>query len=183
MSAGFGFDISVGRVFGRVAQIAIHAPSIESLAERWVCEMNAGPFFLLEHIALKSSSYRGAPSRFDHSSAYGQCGDIMIELIHQHDDAPSAVRDMYSANETGVHHAAIFVGNLSAAIARAEGLGIGIAQDAETIEGVRFVMADARAECGVMLEFYEASEPLAKFYAYVRRKSQGWNGENPLRRL
>jgi hypothetical protein len=33
----------------------------------------------------------------------------MIELISQHGDAPSALRDMYAANEFGIHHVATFV--------------------------------------------------------------------------
>ena len=181
MDAGLHFDISIGAEFGKVVQLAFHAPSIPDLAARWAKEVGAGPFFLLEHVALKRSAYRGAPATFDHSSAYGQCGDVMVELIHQHDDTPSAVRDMFAADETGLHHAAIFVDDIAAAIARAQTAGFAVALDAETHDGVRFVMADARAAYGCMLEFYEASEPLRKFYAYVRRKAEGWNGVDPLR--
>lgn len=181
--SGFAFDISIGREFGQVVQLAIHAPAIPQLAARWVREMGAGPFILLEHVKLRSALYRGAISQFDHSSAYGQLGDIMIELIHQHDDAPSAVRDMYRAEESGLHHAAIFVDNLRSAIASAQDQGMVIALDAETADGVRFVMADARERYGCMLEFYESSAALQKFYAYVRRKSEGWDGRDPLRRL
>ncbi|HSN72231.1 MAG TPA: hypothetical protein VLT59_12020 [Steroidobacteraceae bacterium] len=55
-----------------------------------------GPFFLLEHIALEWSRYRGQPAPFDHTSAYGQAGEVMIEFITQHNHAPSAVRDQYA---------------------------------------------------------------------------------------
>jgi hypothetical protein len=48
---------------------------------------------------------------------------------------------------------------------------------------VDFAMVDASAELGHMLEFYEARDELAKFYAYVRRKAEGWDGRDPLRRL
>lgn len=183
MGEGLSFSVAIGAEFGRVVQFAFHAPSIEEHAARWAGEMGAGPFYIFDRIALSKSLYRGAATRFDHSSAYGQLGDMMIELIHQHDDTPSAVRDMFAADEAGLHHAAIFVDNVAKAIAQAERRGMAIALDAVTADGVRFVMADARAKYGCMLEFYEPSELLRNFYAFVRRKSESWNGADPLRRL
>lgn len=168
--------------FGRVEQIAFHAPEISLAASRWA-PAGAGPFYLLEHIALAQCLYRGAPAHFDHSSAYGQYRDVMVELIHQHDDQPSPVRDMFGATAEGVHHAAVFAADLDAAARVCAGKGFEIALDATTTTGVRFLMADARAECGVMLELYEPTEAMTKFYAFIRKKSEGWNGEAPLRRL
>jgi hypothetical protein len=181
--ASLALDISIGAEFGRVAQLAVHAPSIQDLAARFADEMGAGPFYLMEHIPLQRSLYRGAPAPFDHSSAYGQLGEVMIELIHQHGDEPSAIRDMYAAGETGLHHAAIFVDVLDEAVGRAHQAGMAIALDATTLDGVRFVMADARASYGCMLELYERSPALKKFYSFIRRKAEGWDGGAPLRRL
>ena len=75
---------------GRLApvQIAYHVPDPEAAAERYAREHGWGPFFLMEHIALERSLHRGTPAKFDHSSAYGQAGELMIELITQHDDTP-----------------------------------------------------------------------------------------------
>lgn len=183
MGAGLTLSILLGAEFGRVVQLAFHAPSIAAQAAHWSSVGGAGPFFLFEHISLARSDYRGSPQPFDHSSAYGQLGDIMIELIHQHDDAPSAVRDMYAAHQTGLHHAAIFVDDLGAAAIEAERRNMAIALDAETSDGVRFIMADARAQHGCMLEFYEPSDALMRFYAFIRRKAERWDGREPLRRL
>ncbi len=168
--------------FGAVVQVALHAPDISAAASAWA-KKGAGPFYLLEHVKLASCLYRGAPAAFDHSSAYGQFGDIMLELIHQHDDRPSPVRDMYDAATEGVHHAAVFVDDLDRAARAVSERGFAIALDATTETGVRFLMADARAVCGVMLELYEPTDALAKFYAFVQRKSEGWAGDAPLRRL
>lgn len=175
---------AVGRLgFGEAVQIAFHAPDIAAASARWTTASGAGPFYLLEHVALARCVYRGRASQFDHSSAYGQYGDVMIELIHQHNDQPSPVRDMYGAKEEGPHHAAVFAADLDAAAGACAARGFAIALDATTATGVRFLMADARAECGVMLELYERTEALARFYAFIRRKSEGWDGVDPLRRL
>ncbi len=169
--------------FGPVVQLAYHAPDIDAAARYWSQQLSAGPFYLIEHIALEAAFYRGAPARFDHSSAYGQLGDVMIELIHQHDDAPSAVRDMYDAHSEGLHHAAVFVDDVQAALDRAAAQGMACALDARLKGGMRFAMVDARKAHGHMLEFYEPSPDLRKFYDFIRRKSKGWDGEAYLRRL
>jgi hypothetical protein len=164
-------------------QIAYHVPDPASAAVRYAQEFGWGPFFLMEHIPLERSFYRGRPEAFDHTSAYGQAGDLMVELVTQHGDAPSALRDMYAAHETGVHHVAYFVPVLSEALSRFRERGMEVALEARTSGGVEFAMVDARAEVGHMLEFYEPRPELRTFYDYVRRKSQQWNGEDPVRRL
>jgi hypothetical protein len=180
---GLRFEPSNGAEFGRVAQFAIHAPDIEAAARQWAGEMGAGPFYLFEHIRLDKCLYHGRAARFDHSSAYGQLGDMMIELIHQHDNAPSAIRDMYDERTPGLHHIAVMVGKLDEAVSLASAQSMACALDATTSDGVRFVMVDARKSAGCMLELYEPTPPLAKFYAFIKRKAESWDGADPLRRL
>ncbi len=170
-------------IFGPVVQWAWHAPDIETAACDFAKELEAGPFFQLSHIALSSSLYRGSLTSFDHSSAYGQYGDLMIELIHQHDDVPSAIRDMYDAQSPGWHHAAVFVDDVKASLEDANGLGMACVLDAYTEDGVRFAMIDARKRYNLVIEFYEPVEKLIKFYGFIRKKAIGWSGEAPLRTL
>lgn len=164
-------------------QIAYHVPDPEAAAERCARDFGWGPFFLMEHIPLERSVHRGTPRRFDHSSAYGQAGELMIELITQHDDSPSALRDMYGPNETGIHHMAYFVSDLRAALDEFSARGAAIALDARTSTGVDFAMIDQVGRLGHMLELYEAGEDLRRFYAHVRKSAAGWDGSRPLRRL
>ena len=166
----------------RPVQIAYHVPDPRAAALRFAKEFGWGPFFLMEHIPLESCSYRGVPSVFDHSSAYGQAGDLMVELITQHDDSPSVLRDMYEAGQTGIHHVAQFVRDLDAELDEFRARGYDVALEAST-RGVRFAMVDTRAALGHMLELYVAQPELIRFYEFVRRKSQEWDGREPLRRL
>jgi hypothetical protein len=172
--------VSVG---ARPVQIAYHVPDPESAAERCARDFGWGPFFLMEHIPLERSLYRGAEAAFDHSSAYGQAGEVMVELITQHNDGPSALRDLYAPHETGVHHVACFVDDLAAALQSHRARGDAIALEARTRTGVDFAMVDLSATLGHMLELYEPGEDLRRFYAYVRRCAEGWDGDRPLRRL
>ena len=167
----------------RPVQIAYHVPDPERAARKYACAFGWGPFFLFEHIPLAGCRYRGATAPFDHSSAYGQAGELMIELITQHDDSPSVLRDLYAAAEIGVHHVAHFVPSLSEALEQARSKGVEIALEACTATGTRFAMLDTSRELGHMIELYEGAGDLLKFYRYVQLAADGWDGSEPLRRL
>lgn len=164
-------------------QIAYHVADPGEAAQEFARAYGWGPFFLFEHIALSSCLYRGKPVKFDHTSAYGQAGDLMIELITQHDDSPSVLRERFSAGARGVHHVASFVPNLAEALHTARAAGTVVALEACTSTGTEFAMLDTVASLGHMLELYEGSGDLLKFYRYVRRAAQNWDGADPLRRL
>ena len=164
-------------------QLAYHVPDPAAAALHAARNFGWGPFFLMEHIPLARASYRGSPTPFDHSSAYGQAGELMVEFITQHNEAPSAIRDLYGADQTGLHHVAVFVPDYAAALAEHRALGRAIALEACTTTGVEFAMVDTVKELGHMLEIYERRDDLSKFYALVRRKADGWDGSNPVRRL
>lgn len=163
-------------------QIAYHVPDPAEAAREAAARRGWGPFFLIEHIPLAHCLYRGAPAQFDHSSAYGQAGDVMVELITQHNDAPSALRDLFAPHERGLHHVACFVDNLASALAAERARGAAIALEAATANGTGFAMVDTSRELGHMLELYERAR-LAPFYAMVRDAARGWDGREPVRKL
>jgi len=165
-----------------VRQLAYFVPDIEAAARAHNAVFGSGPFFVSRHVPLAWSEHRGARVRHDHSSAYGQWGDVMVEFVEQHDADPSAFHDLYPAGSGrhGFHHTAHFVGDLEAASA---GLGHPLAQLSETVSGVRYAFLDAAATLGHMLELYEPSPPLTGFYAMVAQAAQGWDGRDPIREL
>ena len=164
-------------------QIAYHVDDPASAARDAAEAHGWGPFYVIEHVPLSRCVYRGEPGRFDHTSAYGQAGGLMVEFLTQHDLAPSAVRDLYRPGERGVHHVAHFVADLAVALQGHRRAGVAIAMEAATREGVEFAMVDTSGTLGHMLELYEPGPALTQFYAYVRRKADGWDGTNPVRLL
>ncbi len=175
-------DLAVQSLPLRAAQIAYHVPDPVTAAEDCARRYGWGPFYLLEHVPLASCLYRGKEGHFDHSSAYGQAGDLMIELITQHNNEPSVVREAYAAHETGVHHIAHIVPSLTAAIDRCCVEGGSVVMDARTTDGFRFVMMEMPM-LGHYLELYEPTPALTRFYSYIKKKSIDWDGADPLRRL
>lgn len=166
-------------------QIAYFVPDAAEAARAHHRTFGSGPFFLLEHIALARSEHRGVPHPLDHSSAYGQWGELMVEFVQQNNADPSAYHDVYprGSGGQGLHHVALFVDDLAAAVERHVAAGRPLAQWAETATGTAFAFVDARAELGYMLELYEPGEQISGFYAIVSAAAQGWDGAEPLRRI
>ncbi len=166
----------------KIVQVAYHVPDARAAALNMAADIGAGPFFLAEHIPLTRCEYRGAETVFDHSSAYGQMGTVMVELVQQHNDAPSAIRDMFGPREEGLHHVACFVDDLGAAIEH-HAAHMPLIQYASTAGGVDFAFLDGRARFGHMVELYEPSDMLVGFYDMVRAAAEEWDGAEPIRSL
>lgn len=168
-----------------VRQLAYKVNDLEAAALAHTRAFGSGPFFVARHVALSSSHHRGVERPFDHSSAYGQWGAVMVELVVQHNPEPSALHDMfpYGSAREGLHHAALFVDDLGAAIARFAGEGASLAQLSVTKGGTAFAFVDTKASLGHMLELYEPSEMLTGFYDFVADAAKGWDGRDLLREL
>ncbi len=152
-----------------VRQIAYAVNDVRAAAQRHHELFGSGPFFVMEHIPLRRALHRGAEAPFDHSSAYGQWGEVMVEMMHQHNEGPSAVRDMYAPGKEGFHHVALIVDDLAAARAHFAAQGLEEALYAEMEDGFQFVMVDATKDHGHMIELYEGVPSLTGFYDYVRK--------------
>jgi hypothetical protein len=170
------------RVMGMPVQMAYAVGDVNLAAEQWVDQFGAGPFFVRTHIPVTDVLYRGQRAVFDHSSAYGQWGDIMVELVQDHGTAPSVVRERFGPTESGLHHVAFIVDDLDQATQQCAGMGLALAMSAQS-SSTRFHFIDAVATLGHMLELYQRSDRLLGFYAMVRQAALDWDGSDPVRRL
>ena len=171
-----------------IVQLAYYVPDAQAAALEWAAQRGAGPFFYAEHIELHNVTYRVAgkdvAAQLDHSSAYGWCGQHMVELVQYHpieDGQPS----VFSDHPWGLHHCAYFAGDLDVELTRLADLGYTAAMRAETHSGVRFAFvrypATGPAPLGHYLEIYQDGEQLRSFYERVEAASQGWDGRDPVR--
>jgi hypothetical protein len=166
-----------------VVQIAYHVKDIRKSAQQMVDRFGAGPFFVSENIMLSSAEHRGEPADFIHSSAYGQWGNVMVELVRQEDDSTATpFRDMYKKHEEGMHHTAVFIDDIQDAINHFEDKGLKLATRCITATGgVEFCFIDATPMMGHMIEIYVPTPPLQGFYDMVREAAIDWQGEDPIR--
>ncbi|MEM7096781.1 MAG: VOC family protein [Pseudomonadota bacterium] len=164
-----------------VVQIAYHVPDIEVAASRFSTTYGAGPFFVSRNITLSRATHRGEECRFVHSSAYGQWGNVMVEMVQQEDAGASPFRDLYTEQESGLHHTAIMVDDLDQAIENFHQQKIELATLATTETGTTFAFLDALDSQGHFIEIYERSPGLLQFYDAVRHAAQGWDKQAPVR--
>ncbi len=162
-------------------QIAYAVPDVHAAATTWARDHGAGPFFLREHIVLEDVVYRGRPGVFDHSSAYGQWGSMMVELVQDHGVTDTVIRERFGVGHSGLHHVACFVEDLTATMQRLVAGGFQVAMSARTSSGVEFHFIDTVASHGHMFELYEGAEHLRRFYRMVAEAADGWNGADPVR--
>lgn len=166
--------------FGPAVQIAYVVDDPEAAAHQWARDFGAGPFFLNRHIPVTNVVHRGKPSAFDHTSAYGWWGSIMVELFCQHNDDPTAVTERFAKGTGGLHHMACIVPRLHGALAVAESMGLEIAQRANAGQTI-FLFIDDVARHGHYWELYESSPGLLAFYEMVRNAHETWDGSDPVR--
>ena len=170
----------LGALLGAPVQVAYLVTDVEAAAHAWCRDFGAGPFFVRRHIELVDVMYRGRPGTFDHSSAYGQWGSLMVELIIDHGRSESPIRDVYGPDETGLHHLAFVVDDLHDVANSLVGHGYEIAMSARTVAGTEFHFVDTTATHGHMLELYERSDRLTNFYAKVAAAARHWDGNEPV---
>lgn len=162
----------------RFVQLAYHVKDVDEALERYNRMFGLGPFVMRRHVSLDGATYRGKPSNLDISAAHAQMGAIQIELIQQHGDEPSMLRDMYASDEEGIHHAAIFPHNFEAMIAHFAQKGLEESTRLVTAEGRGAAFIDAREMLGHMLEVYIVNQSLLDFYSLVAKLASDWDGEN-----
>ncbi len=162
-------------------QLAFVPVDIDRALEWWTGRMKAGPFFHLPHVVLEDVRYRGAPTAPDFSLWLGYWGNMQVELIVQHDDAPS----IYSAGFPGVgedgrlHHMCLLVDDVAAAIAAvgpAEMLQEGIVPGGGAV-------AYVQPPVGPMLELLKPAPGTRELFAMMHAAHMTWDGVDPVRSL
>lgn len=150
-------------------------------ARRWSALAGAGPFFMTRHHATDRFRYRGEPVEADVSYAFGYLGDLMIQLIEQHDDSPSIYRDMFPAGTEGFHHIAFLVPAAEFATERQRiiDLGCEAACDLEA-GGVHACYLDAREQLGVFVELHDDPPRIPAVFGEWREAHRTWDGVDPI---
>ena len=151
-----------------ICQVAYFVTDARAAALKMHEQFNCGPFHVAAEIKLAWAESRGQAIDFIHTSAFGQWGEVMLELVQQDSEGRSPFRDMYLPGEEGIHHVAIMVASLPDTYDYYKAQGYEIALTAETETGTEFGFIDATKSLGHMIEVYERTEVLTSFYSYIK---------------
>ncbi len=153
---------------------------LPAAAERFAGRFGAGPFFAFEHIVFEEVTYKSEPAVYDHSSAFGQCGPIIVELTQMYDARPAGLADSLVKPGGGVGHVGWLTDTLADEVARLEAAGLVPFHTGRT-GPVSVVWFDGGPLLGHPIEVLQRRDELDGFYATVRRASVGWDGSDPYR--
>ena len=161
-----------------IIQNAYYVADLDLAITRFHNLWDLGPFFVRRHIGLENVLYRGEPAALDISAAYTQAGNIMIELVTQHNDAPSIFRDRFAAHESGFHHVALDFGDHDSQVESFNSRGFESVTSFKTNEGRGATYLDTFELLGHATEIYIVNDSLRALYAKVRDAASTWDGKD-----
>ena len=164
-----------------VLQTAFVVADLDDGLEHWVTVMGAGPFVVMRDFVGTDLTYRGEPSMTAVDYAFGQCGDVQVQLIAQPGAGDSIYRDMYGPGEGGFHHmcALVPLDDWDAQVAAFVDAGYVIAASLTT--SAPAIYFDCRDDLGCFVELYGRTERSAGFFAHLRSLHETWDGTDPVR--
>lgn len=173
----------MSRIFGPIMQNGYVVRDLDAAMRHWVEGLGVGPFYVLPRVDFAETLFRGQKVDIQMAVASAYSGDLQIELVQQLNDAPSVYREFLDAGRQGLHHVGVASSDYAADLARAQAHGMRVAQGGSTLAGTGFAYFDNQGDFpGTMVELFEATPPLMKFFAKVKAASQNWDGSDPIRR-
>lgn len=156
-----------------IVKVCYLVDDARAAAADWAARLGAGPFLVISHVEL--APFSDPSIVFDHSSAFGSWGNIMVELMEVHELRPASLHDAFL--RPGLHHVTWFAPSLLEESKRLEEAGWPVFLSPTTPTGMTFIYHDARNDLGHFINIYEKSD----FYATVKELAVGWDGTNPVR--
>jgi hypothetical protein len=141
--------------------------------------IGVAPFFVYREFQLAEAVYKGEPTTLRLSVAYGQAGDVQVELIEQHGDTPSPYNGAASG---GAHHVAFWTPEYDRDVAayRERGLVDLLWGTASGAPDERFVYFEPSGP-GPMIEVVEVYEKKLEMYRRIADAARTYDGTNPVR--
>lgn len=166
---------------GPIMQLSYCPADYDAALAYWI-GMGAGPFFEMAHVRLDNLKFRGKPSEIDFSMALGYLFDIQIELIRQHNDAPSMYTEWRSEGREGVQHMCVLVDNIDEARRRVVQAGGTVLQEGTLPDGQGAVIyADTGGGPGTVMEYLQIGAAGHAGFAMMRDAHRMWDGSDPIR--
>jgi hypothetical protein len=171
----------MSRIFGPIRQNGYVVRDIHAAMKHWIEVIGVGPWFYIERFPFRDFRYRGQPSSPAVSIALANSGYLQIELIQQHDDAPSMFRDFIDAGHEGLQHVAYWPDDIDAMVEPLLARGYEIGQSGISGEMGRFLYLSTEAHPGTVVEVSHRTPARAAVFDRICAASEGWDGSDPIR--
>lgn len=169
-------------IFGRpISHIGYAVKSIPQTVDLWSRAFGAGPFYTVDDVVFDEVTHRDGPAVFEHSSAFGQWGDITVELWEVRKLEPKAAFGPRLNPINQLNHVAYWVDDVEVETERLEQLGFPFVLGL-TIERVDLsVRVHDAPLLGHVIELEKDSQGGRRFFAAIAAGADGWDGARALR--
>lgn len=165
----------------KIMQFSFVVNDLDTAILHWAEKLNVGPFFVLEHVPYTTCLYRGEASEIDMSVAMAYNGDTQIELVQQHNDAPSIFNDFITQRGQGLQHVAAISDDLESDLQHYRNLGVEPVQQGEAENGTVFAYLDTDFLPGTMLELVSLPNEVLSAFTFMQNKAAEWQTGDPAR--
>jgi hypothetical protein len=161
-----------------IIQIAYTVADIQKAMRHYSELLNVGPWFLVGPFVPPKGVYRGAVTTMKVSLALAFAGEMMIELIEQHDDKPSVFGETLKARGAhGFHHWAVGTRDFEKTTAHYRALGYAEAFSDTAPMGFRVVYFDTTRDLPGMLEVIEINAAAEEGFRAMYLAARDWDGK------
>ena len=174
-------DFSFGPSDNSIIQIAYSVADIEQAMREYSALLRVGPWFLIGPFVPPKGFYRGAPTKAHFSLALAYNGQLMVELIQQHDNEPSAVQETLKARGAhGFHHWAVGARDFEKTAAHYRSLGYqeAFTDTAPAPLGCRVIYFDTTRDLPGMLEVIEINAATEQAFHKIYQAAREWDGKD-----
>jgi catechol 2,3-dioxygenase-like lactoylglutathione lyase family enzyme len=167
---------------GTVLQVAYTVADLHKAIAFYQQRLGAGPFFVIEHGKSPARMFRGRNYPAETSLGMGFAGNLNIELIQVHDNAPSVLREGIERWGHGFHHFGIPYDDVDAALSSylAEGYVEVTRNPVPTGGEVVFLDPPHPVQPGY-LELLPVNPGMEETFGRFWRAAQDWDGSDPIR--
>ncbi|HSG33695.1 MAG TPA: VOC family protein [Sphingomonadaceae bacterium] len=174
--------LSWGQRFGAVMQVAYVVADLRKAIDFYQKALGTGPFFVLEHVTSPARIYRGKNYPAETSLGMAFSGNVNVELIQVHDNAPSVLREGIERYGYGFHHFGVPFADVEAAEARYKAEGyVEVSRNPVPTGGeVVFLDPPNPAQPGY-IELLPVNPGMDETFRRFWAAAQDWDGRDPIR--
>ena len=168
----------MSKLFGPVVQQGCVVPNIDQAMRHWLAR-GIGPFYIEKHIS-PSCEINGEKAEVDISAAFAYSGYQQIEVIVQHNDAPTIYKQYLDKHpEGGLQHLAVWCDNIEEKLAQIGGDWV-----VQQRYGDSHAYLDNKKASGTMIQLMAHSEAIDTMFGFIKDGSDAWDGvTNPIRTI
>lgn len=161
-----------------IRQLGYVTDDIERSAMAWIETMGAGPFFVLRDMGFQSWTYFDEAQEMTLDVAFGQVGDLMVELIRPNGNWPN-VYGKTMPKGCVLHHHGSLVSDVENSSRSMGGVAVTRAKLSADTE-LRYF--DCREQIGLFVELITDNEESRGFFDISIKAASAWDGKtDPIR--